>query len=167
MTKASASPPPACAHQRFAAWAARTPAALALASPAGRLTYGELESAANRWARELRGRGVGRETPVAVLTERSLDGVVALLAVLKAGGCFLPLDPSYPDDRLLYTLADSGARLLLTESPLAAARPALRAAGIPLVALDAEAGWVARHDPGPLAGETLPEQLAYVIYTSG
>jgi amino acid adenylation domain-containing protein len=165
-----------CAHQRFAAWAARAPDALAVAGPQESLTYGELESAANRWARELQALGVGRETPVAVLTERSPGGILAVLAILKAGGCFLPLDPAYPDDRLLYTLADSRARLLLTEAQLAAARPALARAGIPLLVLEASDApgapgdhWerAAGRSAEPLASETLPEQLAYVIYTSG
>ncbi|MES1211384.1 MAG: AMP-binding protein, partial [Acidobacteriota bacterium] len=106
-------------HGLFAAQAARTPAATAVIAGTERLSYGELEARANRLARRLRRLGVGPEVPVAVCAGRSAGLVAALLAVLKAGGAYLPLDPNYPPERLAFLLADTGAAVLLTESALA------------------------------------------------
>jgi FkbH-like protein len=114
-------------HRLFETQAARTPGAEALVAGADRLTYAELDAQASCLARRLRGLGVGPESPVAVLLERSADLVAALLAVLKAGGAYVPLDPAYPQERIAFALEDTGARVVLTREALAA----------PLVALPA------------------------------
>ena len=154
-------------HESFAAWAETRPEALAVAWHGGSLTYGELNARANRLARHLRDRGVAPEVPVGILTRRSAEMLVGILGVLKAGGCYLPLDPAYPEERLATTLADAGARLLLSTGELVAERPSVPAAVPELFLLDEDweglAG-LADENLEPLAG---PRNLAYVIYTSG
>jgi amino acid adenylation domain-containing protein len=165
-TNATAAPfdADACAHELFEAQAARTPAAVALVLEDARVTYGELNARANRLARHLRRLGVAPGDIVGLHLERSVEMIVALLAVLKAGGAYLPLDPAYPAGRVRFMLEDSGARLLLTEQRLAASLPAECGR---VVALDAE-----RHAFEDESGENLPpaatpSDLAYIIYTSG
>ncbi len=163
-------------HERFAAQAARTPDAVALTVPpgeregGGELTYGELAGRAGRLAAILRRRGVGAESLVAICLERSLDLVVALLAVLEAGGAYLPLDPTYPPERLGFMLDDSGARVLVSRPELAARLPPH---GAQLVAADAgEGGAEDRTEAAAPPGsddvsDSGGDRLAYVIYTSG
>ncbi|MGP0580475.1 AMP-binding protein, partial [Paenibacillus peoriae] len=81
-----------------------------------RLTYAELNERANRLAATLRASGIGRETIVGILAERSVDLLVAVLAVWKAGGAYVPLDPDYPAERVRFMLEDSGAKVLLTQT---------------------------------------------------
>ncbi|HEX8212567.1 MAG TPA: amino acid adenylation domain-containing protein [Longimicrobium sp.] len=147
-------------HECFAEQVRRTPGAVALVCEGSTLSYRELDAAAERLARGLRGRGVGPEVRVALCAERSAEMVVGVLGILKAGGAYVPLDPSYPADRLRYVLADSRASLLLTQEALRD-----RFAGQPVeVVCIGEAGSDARSDARPGAG---PGNLAYVIYTSG
>ena len=151
-------------HQLFERQVARTPDAAAVVSAEGHLTYAELNRRANRLARHLRVLGVGADSPVGVMMERSAELVVALLGVLKAGACYVPLDPDYPAERLAFMLADSGARVLLTQERLRGQVPDTSAR---VVAVDA--GWeeIGLHDSGDL-GLNIPEECgAYVIYTSG
>src|SRR5215212_2002302 len=101
-------------HERFEQQAAATPDAVAVSFEGERLTYRELKARANRLAHHLRSRGVGPETCVGILVERSLEMIVNILGVLKAGGCYLPLDPAYPRERLSFMLEDARAALLLT-----------------------------------------------------
>jgi amino acid adenylation domain-containing protein len=156
-------------HRLVEAWAAETPGAVAVAGETT-LTYSELNGCANRLARHLRRLGVGPERVVAVLLERSAELATAALAVLKAGGAYLPLDPAYPADRVAFMLADAGASVVLTRAGLAASLPG---AGETAVLLDADAGvWdgLAGESGADLDGpdvEIVPENLAYVIYTSG
>jgi non-ribosomal peptide synthetase component F len=103
-----------CAHDVFETHVARAPHALALGFGEQRISYSELNSAANRLARHLRERGVGPEVRVALCLNRSPEMIIALLAVLKAGGTYLPLDPSYPIERLSFMLEDSQAAVLVT-----------------------------------------------------
>ncbi|HKV08246.1 MAG TPA: non-ribosomal peptide synthase/polyketide synthase, partial [Thermoanaerobaculia bacterium] len=145
-------------HELFAVRAAETPEALAVAGPGLRLTYRELDLRAGRLARRLVALGVGPEVPVAVLAGRSPEALVAILAVLKAGGCYLPLDPAYPEERLAWILADSGASVLLTQGPVSAG------AAVRVVRLDEE---IAETEDGPELPRAAPGNLAYVIYTSG
>src|SRR6185503_17451435 len=111
------------------------------------LTYAELDARANRLAHHLAGLGAGPEARVGICVDRSAEMVVAMLAVLKAGAAYLPLDPSYPADRLAYMLADSGAPLLVTRDSL---RGLLPAEGARTVWVDGgAAGVAAEPDPAP------------------
>ena len=141
--------------------------ALAVAWSGGVLSYGELNARANRLARHLRALGVGAEAVVGVLARRSPEMLIALLAVLKAGGAYLPLDPAYPEERLATTLADAGARLLLSTAELLAPRPAVAAAAPIVFRLDVEERSLANLSAADLPALSGPENLAYVIYTSG
>ncbi|WP_045875184.1 non-ribosomal peptide synthetase [Pseudofrankia sp. DC12] len=153
----------------FEAQAARTPDAVALRWRDTELTYARLDARANRLARLLRARGVGPESIVAVALPRSCDLVVSLLAVQKAGGAYLPVDPAYPADRIRFMLRDAAPVCALTTVATRAELPAR--AGVPLIALDdplVEAALAEQPPgrPGP-AGRARPDNLAYVIYTSG
>src|SRR5690606_33433537 len=88
-----------------------------------KLTYGEVDSRADRWAQRLSAAGVGAETPVGVCLERSAEMVVALLAILKAGGAYVPLDPSFPAERLRFILADTGTKIVVSQRGLAGCLP--------------------------------------------
>ncbi|HEU0052707.1 MAG TPA: amino acid adenylation domain-containing protein, partial [Longimicrobium sp.] len=156
-------------HRLFAARAARTPEAPAILFAGGSLTYAELDARAGRLALELRGRGVGAGTTVAVCLERGPGSVIAPLAVWKAGGVYLPLDPGYPAERLSFLLRDSGASHVLTESGVADVLPEHEAE---VVLMDGPSPSSAslpatgdgEHDP---ASEPGGHDLAYLIYTSG
>ncbi|HZF09202.1 MAG TPA: amino acid adenylation domain-containing protein, partial [Thermoanaerobaculia bacterium] len=163
-------------HERFAAQAARTPDAVALTAPpgapgapgeregGGELTYGELAGRAGRLAAVLRRRGVGAESLVAICLERSLDLVVALLAVLEAGGAYLPLDPAYPPEQLGFMVDDSGARVLVSRPELAARLPPH---GAQLVTADDGEGGAEDATEAAAPLDSGGDLLAYVIYTSG
>ncbi|WP_369147661.1 amino acid adenylation domain-containing protein [Streptomyces sp. R44] len=150
----------------FAAQVVRTPDAVALVFEGVELSYAELDARANRLARLLVGRGVGPESVVAVLMERGVELVVALLAVVKAGGAYLPVDPAYPDDRIGFTLGDAGARLVLTSAELAGR---LGGFGVEVAALDEPSvvEELASLDDAAVEGVVSPGHPAYVIYTSG
>ncbi|HXM56250.1 MAG TPA: amino acid adenylation domain-containing protein, partial [Candidatus Dormibacteraeota bacterium] len=150
--------PPATLQGLVAAAARRDPEALAVVCAGESLTYGELDARAERLAAALRGLGAGPEAVVGVCLERSLDLVVALLAVLKAGAAYLPLDPAYPDERLRLLLGDVGATLVVTRAPLLGRL----GPGVAALCLD-------RPLPsGPAAlGDAGPDGLCYVIHTSG
>ncbi|HEU4560478.1 MAG TPA: amino acid adenylation domain-containing protein, partial [Longimicrobium sp.] len=154
-----------CIHELFEAQAARTPGAMALRFEETSLTYAELNERANQLAHHLRDHGVGLEVRVGVLMERSVEMVVSLLAVLKAGGGYVPLDPGLPSERLAYMLEDSAVPLVLVQGALREAVPARD--GIELLAVDELAERLAvepTENPAVGAG---PDSLAYVIYTSG
>jgi amino acid adenylation domain-containing protein len=138
------------------------PSAIALEQGEERRSYGELEEEAEALAAELEALGVGPESRVAICQSRSIDQLVSALAVLKAGGACVPLDPSYPAERLGHMLADSGAKVLLTEREH---RGLLPAEGLAVVVRGAErsgGSGVRKGAPGPRLS-----QLAYVLYTSG
>jgi amino acid adenylation domain-containing protein len=128
------------------------------------LSYGELDARANRLARYLRERGVGRDVLVGVCAERSLELVIALLGVLKAGGAYVPLDPEYPQERLSFMLRDSEAKVLLTQARLLERLPGGEAQ---VLCLDRDWGEVERYSAQRLERVGGVEDLAYVIYTSG
>ncbi len=157
-------PREACIHELFEAQVHQRPAAAALAWDGVELTYAELDARANRLAHRLAGLGVGPEHRVGVLLERGPELIVSILAVLKAGGCYVPLDPGYPAERLELMLADSGACVLLSRSGLAAA-PA--GSGPRVVCLDTAAGALAREPAEPPRSGAGAQNLAYVVYTSG
>ena len=158
-----------CVHHLVAEQAALAPQAVAVAGPAGSLTYGELNARANRLAHHLLSLGVRPETRVGVCLGRSPELVVAFLAVLKAGGAYVPVDPAYPPERLAGMLEDAGALAVLTAGEAAAGLPTLGEAR--LVRLDdpAEAEAIAARPATapPTSAATTTDHLAYVIYTSG
>jgi amino acid adenylation domain-containing protein len=139
--------------------AALRPDALAVSADGQALSYGELNARANRAARHLRDHGVGLESRVAVALPRSVDFVVAALAVLKAGGVYVPIDPAYPEERRRFMLADGDAIVAIVDGagPLA---PGVRS--VDLHDTDVESRSAADLDV-----EVHPENLAYIIYTSG
>ncbi|MDQ1739392.1 MAG: hypothetical protein QOE53_1044, partial [Pseudonocardiales bacterium] len=159
----------------FRAQVAATPDAVAVESGSQTLTYAQLDAAANQLAHHLRSRGVGPDSVVAVCLPRCPELIIALAAVLKAGGAYLPVDAGYPAQRLGFVLADSRPALLLTDSStremLAPALGSLPMLGsLPVLCLDADAAaepaWAGASVEDP-AVDRLPEQLAYVLYTSG
>lgn len=150
-------------HHLFEAQARLRPEAIAVEFAGMKLTYAELERRANQLARRLRACGVGAESYVGIALERNGDLLIALLGVLKAGGAYLPLDPSYPADRIAYMVDDSGAHVVLTHSALALQLPP----SVTRLCFDSEAASLAQLDATPLEGAFTPNQLAYVIYTSG
>ncbi|HEU4559961.1 MAG TPA: amino acid adenylation domain-containing protein, partial [Longimicrobium sp.] len=153
-----------CINEIIARQAAATPGAVAVVFEDERVTYAELDARANRLANHLRALGVGPEVRVGVCAERSVELVVALLATLKAGGGYVPLDPGYPRDRLAYMLEDSRISVLLTQAHLAERIPPH---GARTVRLDADWPSIEQEsDAAPEAGVGL-DHLAYVIYTSG
>ena len=154
---------PLCAHQLFERHAARAPHAVAVEFEDAALTYAALNARANRLAHLLRARGVAAEAPVGVMMERGPELVAALLAVLKAGGAYLPLDPAYPPERLSYMLRDSGARLVLATR---AHLDAVPAGAADVLCVDGDDSLDAQSSDDPPLRST-PESLAYVIYTSG
>jgi natural product biosynthesis luciferase-like monooxygenase protein/amino acid adenylation domain-containing protein/FkbM family methyltransferase len=156
--------PAATVHQQIAAQAGRTPSALAIVCGQHRLTWRELDAAANRLARHLRARGVGPDTRAGVCLQRSAEMVVALLAVLKAGGAYVPLDPDYPRERLGFTVRDAGLAVVVSDRAGAGLFAGLP---VPLVRIDAERTAIDSRGAGPLRAAVTPDSLAYVIYTSG
>ncbi|TQF10664.1 amino acid adenylation domain-containing protein, partial [Myxococcus llanfairpwllgwyngyllgogerychwyrndrobwllllantysiliogogogochensis] len=157
-------PRDATAHALFEAQAARTPDATALRFEGTSLTYAQLDSRANRLAHHLRGLGVTAEVPVALCVERSLDLVVSILAILKAGGAWVPLDASYPVERLSFMLRDCAAPVLVTTASLVESL-GLKVPSI--VRLDSDASLISAQPESPPASATSADNLAYVIYTSG
>ncbi|HWB85710.1 MAG TPA: amino acid adenylation domain-containing protein [Bryobacteraceae bacterium] len=159
--------PRTLAHQAFERQAGRTPDAVAVELfPSGeKLRYVELSRRANQLAHFLKARGAGPDTLVGVCLPRSLDLVIAILGVLKAGAAYVPLDPGYPAERLGYMISDSRMPVLLTLRSLAATLP--KQDGVSLICLDDDAiGIPAQPDWEP-ASLAMPHHLAYVIYTSG
>jgi len=153
-----------CVHQLFEAQAERTPDAIAIVFEAEQLTYGELNRRANQLAHHLRALGVGPEALVAICVERSLEMIIGLLGILKAGGAFVPLDPAYPKERLAFMLKDAQVPVLLTQERLVAGLPEQNAK---VICLDSGWGAIASESGENPGTSTLPENLAYVIYTSG
>ncbi|WP_437561756.1 amino acid adenylation domain-containing protein [Sorangium sp. So ce542] len=163
----SAPPPPAaCLHELFDAQAERSPDAVAVVSDGGELTYGELRRRADALARRLRALGVQPEVRVGLCVRRTLDLVVALWAIFKAGGVHVPLDPGYPRQRLAVILEDAAAHLLVTERALSGLVPA---GSSEVLLLDEIAAGAADEAGAPLAPlePGRPDQAAYLIYTSG
>jgi amino acid adenylation domain-containing protein len=153
----------ACLHDLVGAQAAATPGRLAVICGEDQLTYAALHHRATALAAELRTAGTRPETPVAVAADRSVHALVAILAVLYAGGAYLPLDPTYPPERLRYTLADSGA-IAITGTPQATTTLHQAAPGLPVITIPAtDPATPITLEPAPVT----PDNLAYLIYTSG
>jgi amino acid adenylation domain-containing protein len=143
--------------------ARRTPDAPAVLFGDERLTYAELDARANRLARHLRRLGVGPDVPVGVCVERSVEMPLSLLAVLRAGGAWVPLDPGYPKERLALIIEDTAMPVLLTQERLRAVIPE----GLQAAIVCADTVDLSAEDPSDPTWEIHPESLAYVIYTSG
>jgi len=151
-------------HALFEQQVAKAPEAVAVVLGEKVLSYGELNAQANQLAHYLRARGVGPEVMVGICVERSLEMVVGLLGILKAGGVYLPLDPNYPSQRIALMLEDSQAPLLLTLSSMLSRLPDFTRE---VICLDRDWAAVAQEDrENPVSGATA-DNLAYVIYTSG
>ncbi|WP_282794117.1 non-ribosomal peptide synthetase [Streptomyces sp. CC224B] len=155
----------------FAEWAATTPDAVAVERGDVALSYREVDERANRLARVLVERGVGPESVVAVAVSRTPEWAVAVLGVLKAGGAYLPVDPTYPAERVTFMVTDSGAALVLGDAAAAKQLPELPAPVLRLDALDITQA-LAAADPRPVTdadrhGPVTVAHTAYVIYTSG
>ncbi|MGW2803338.1 non-ribosomal peptide synthetase [Streptomyces sp. NPDC001269] len=152
-------------HELVDEHADRAPDAIALVGADGeQVTYAQLAERSAALAATLRAAGAGQQAPVGVLIERSPETVVALLAILKAGAAYLPLEPTYPRDRLQFMLADSGAGLLLTRPTLAASLGL--GAGLRVIDVG-EPPSAAPAREAPASGRVDRDDLAYVIYTSG
>jgi amino acid adenylation domain-containing protein/non-ribosomal peptide synthase protein (TIGR01720 family) len=141
-----------------------TPDAIAVRQGEVRLSYAELDTRANQLAHHLQARGVGPGTLVALCLERSPEMVIGIVAILKAGAAYVPVDPSYPTDRILFILEDTDAPVLLTQTSLVDQLPQTNAT---LVHMDTEADAIAAHPTSaPECGAGVHD-LVYVIYTSG
>src|SRR5438046_2599931 len=155
------------AHEVFEDQARARPDAIAAMHGSRQLTYGELNARANRVARALLARGLTREGVVGVVTERNLDWMTAVLAIFKAGGAYLPIEPHFPAERIARTLSRAGCRLVLTErGSTAMLDPALDSlSGVQtlFIAAACEEG----HSDGDLGVDVAPDQLAYIYFTSG
>jgi amino acid adenylation domain-containing protein len=153
-----------CIHQLFEEQVERSPDAIAVEFEDKRLTYIQLNQRANKIAHHLRTLGVGPEVVVGICVERSLEMVVGLLGILKAGGGYVPLDPEYPTERLSFMLQDAQVKVLLTQQRLVEKLPEYKAQ---FVYLDTDWQVISRSsEENPITG-LQATNLAYVIYTSG
>lgn len=160
---ADASVPPRCTHEWFAEQAARMPSRPAVVCGGISVNYQELDARASRLAHRLRVAGVGPETTVAVFVGRSVEMVIALLAVWKAGGAYVPLETTGPvTDRIRHILDESKATALLTHSSL---RPAIDSGTMPVVCVDDPD--LCDEEPHPIGRSAGTGNLAYIIFTSG
>lgn len=153
-------------QELFRAQARRTPDRVAATDPARSVTYRDLERRSNQLAHHLRQRGVKRDQLVGLCLRRSVDLPAALLAILKAGGAFLPIDPDYPRDRIDYMLQDARVEVLLTETALLRQLAGSAPQVVPLDGGSEAASIAACPTWGP-PDATGPGDLAYVVYTSG
>src|ERR1051326_1370237 len=164
VTQERFTPQDRCLSTLFEAQVAQRPEATAVWCGEQQITYRELNERANRLAHYLRQRGVGPEVRVGICLERSLELVVGLLGILKAGGVYIPLDPGYPSERLRFMLEDSHPLVLLTLQHL---RNHLPEGSIPMVYLDVDWAMIAgQNEANPLTTLT-PSNVAYIMYTSG
>ena len=161
---------PGLIHECVERSARAHPERIAVTAAEATLTYGELEAQANRLARILRDRGAGRGTMLGLLLERGAQMVVAELAILKTGAAYVPLDPAYPRERLVYMLEQCEARFVVTNAPTRDLLATLSGDTLPLFDLDHESAAIAEQSSEPLerdARDALTEDPAYVVYTSG
>ena len=150
-------------HSLFQRQVARTPEAIALSTDNQSLSYRQFNEQANQLARHLQQSGVKADVVVGVYAERSLEMMIALYAIVKAGGAYLPLDPSHPADRVAFMVADSGINLILTQSKF---RETLAFADVAVLAIDETELWQ-KHSSDDIDTDTQPHHLAYMLYTSG
>ena len=141
----------------------QTPNNVAVQCDKKQLTYRELNRRANQLSHFLRRKGVGPEVQVGILVDRSVEMLIALLGVMKAGGSYVPLDPETPVERLMFTTADAGIRALITNRKLSTKL----STDVLLIDLDVEKDFISRESENNLRLQSSPETLAYVLYTSG
>lgn len=152
-----------CIPQLFETQVEHTPEAVALVFEGQELTYRELDEQANQLAHYLRKLGVEPEVRVGLCIERSLEMVIGLLGILKAGGSYVPLDPAYPKERLAFMLEDAETTVLITKQRILERIPTREK----VVCLDAEWQTIAQESKEKIATAITGENLAYIIYTSG
>jgi amino acid adenylation domain-containing protein len=155
---------PRYVHELVAEQAARTPEAVAVVHEGRQLTYAELDRRANQLAHYLQRFEVEPEIPAGVCGERNLEMVIAALAVLKAGGVYVPLDPSHPKDRLKFMLQDSQTGVLLATSAM---KQELPASGAETIYLDRDLPLIAAQKTSAVEVSLSPGNLAYIVYTPG
>ena len=155
--------PQKCMHELFEDQVRRSPEAVAVECEDRKSTYGELNRSANQLAHYLRRMGVGPEVRVGLCVERSLEMVIGLLGILKAGGTYVPMDPDYPLERLKFTVEDSSIAVMVTQSSLLE-----QMAAVPkVICIDKELAAITRESEKNPELSLHSENLAYVIYTSG
>ncbi|KOP26732.1 peptide synthetase [Hapalosiphon sp. MRB220] len=153
-----------CIHQLFEAQVEKTPDAVAVVFEDKQLTYKELNAKANQLAHYLQKLGVKPEVLVGICVERSLEMIIALLAILKVGGGYIPLEPTYPQDRLAFMLEDSQISVLLTQQHLL---KTLRDHHAQIICLDSDWESITAHQQNSVNSEVHSSNLSYIIYTSG
>ncbi len=157
-------PDSVCIHQLFEQQVERTPEAIAIVFEDKQLTYRQLNNQANQLAHYLRKLGIRREILVGISIERSIEMIVGLLGILKAGGAYLPLDPSYPKERLAFMLKDSQISVIVTQDQLSTILPQNKAK---IVSIDKDWHNISQETTENPINKTKPDNLAYCIYTSG
>ncbi|HSL69272.1 MAG TPA: AMP-binding protein, partial [Longimicrobiales bacterium] len=153
-----------CIDELFAAQVKRTPEAAAIIFGEQQLTYAELEGRAHQLGHHLQQLGVGAEVKVGVLMERSLEMMIAVLGIVKAGAAYVPLDPNYPAERLSFMLADAAVEVLITQAALA---PRLPAHAAHVLCWERDWEGIAEEPKTTPARRATADNLLYVIYTSG
>ena len=153
-----------CIHELFEAQVEQSPDAVAVVFDDKQLTYRELNQRSNQLAHYLLSLGIKPETLIGISVDRSLDMIVAVMGVLKAGAAYMPLDPTYPQDRLAFMLEDTQVPVLLTQQHLLTVLPKHNAR---VICLDADWETIGSASQANPANPTTPGNLAYVIYTSG
>jgi amino acid adenylation domain-containing protein len=157
-------PPDLFIHQLIAEQAAKIPAAIAVVFEDRQLTYGKLNNKANRLAHYLRSLNVETESIVGVFLGKSLDLIVTVLAILKSGAAYLPLDPSYPRDRLEFMLEDANPPVIITTSLLNEQLPRHKSQ---VICLDLQQETLTQQPSENPSNQTQNDSLTYIIYTSG
>jgi len=153
-----------CVHEIFQLQVERSPQVIAVICENAQLSYEKLNQRANQLAHHLRQLGVKPEVPVGIYLERSLEMIIGVLGVLKAGGCYVPLDPAYPHDRLAFILEDTQTPVILTQEKFITSLPPHQAQ---VISLDSDWGEIAKHSPENLLSQATSDNLIYTIYTSG
>lgn len=153
-----------CIHEQFERQARKTPGIVAVQFEDATLRYRELNERANQLARHLRACGISPEVPVILYLERSLEMIVAISAVLKAGGVYVPVDLAYPQERIAFMLEDTNAPVVITVERL---RPSLPPKARGVLCLDSLSDEISCERTDDLPSETTGENAAYIIYTSG
>jgi len=153
-----------CIHEQIEEQVELSPERTAVLFEGASLTYRELDERANRLAAHLVTLGAGPECLIGICVERSLDLIVAVLGTLKAGAAYVPLDPSFPADRIAYMVEDAGAPILIAQDALVPLLPESQAV---IVRIDTDRSAIDAHPAARVEDTTSPANLAYVMYTSG